>query len=288
MSGPLGVLTVAPAADEGDLERQKLAAGDVRVIATAVRDYAVAHNCYPGKLGQFTTAGEVGTQLVPGYATALPKLDPWGRSYWYWTNGEHFLVGSGGANQADQRWRTELSTDPRGAGTALRSLCSSPGEAAVFFVDGRFCALSKDVTEAPIVGELTERERQVLTVRDLRTIAGAVMAYSIDNNTYPVLVDGTVGVHALGPLLEPYYVRGLPRVDGWEGPYLYWSNGKNFLVYSSGGNGEDRSYDGLLRGAEDVRDALASVCSGATSRLGADVIFANGEPCQWPAGSLEE
>ena len=154
--------------------------------------------------------------------------------------------------------------------------------------DGRFCALSKDITEAPVAGELTDQERQALTARDLRTIATAVMGYSIDNNTYPVLTDGAASTRALQPLLEPNYVRGLPVSDAWGNSYLYWSNGNNFLVYSTGGDSEDQPYSALLRDAEEAADSLASICSGASRRLGTDVIFANGEPCQWPEGSLED
>ena len=157
----------------------------------------------------------------------------------------------------------------------------------MLLVDGRFCALSKDITDAPVAGELTEQERQALTVHDLQTIAVAVMAYSIDHNTYPVLTDGAAGVQALKSLLEPIYVRGLPLSDGWEHGYLYWSNGKNFLVFSTGGDSEDQSYSALLRDAEEAPESLALICSGVSRRLGADVIFANGEPCQWPEGSLE-
>ncbi|MCP3982259.1 MAG: hypothetical protein GY716_23385 [bacterium] len=269
-------------------ELQKIAAGDVRMIADSVRSYAVVQNKYPGDLAQFTDAAVLEQQLVPDHARALPPLDPWGRPYWYWTNGEHFIVGSGGARGMDQKWRTELSTDPRGPAVVLQDLCSSPGRSAVLFVDGRFCALPKDVTEAPIAGELTEQERQALTARDVRTIAIAVMSYSIDNNTYPVLTGSTSGVQALQPLLEPHYVRGLPISDGWEHGYFYWSDGKNFIVYSTGGDHEDQPYYNVLRDTDDAAAQIASICSGASRRLGADIVFANGEPCQWPEGSLDD
>ena len=114
------------------------------------------------------------------------------------------------------------------------------------------------------------------------------MSYSIDNNTYPVLTDGVAGAQALQPLLEPVYVRGLPLSDAWGQGYFYWSNGKTFLVYSTGGDAEDHPYSALLRDAEEAADSVAAICSGASRRLGADVIFANGELCQWPENSLED
>ncbi len=282
------LLTSAASAADEIHEFQKIAAGDVRMIAEGVRSFAVAQNNYPGDLNQFIDAGVLEQQLVPDYVPALPQLDPWGRPYWYWTNGEHFVVGSGGADGADQKWRTDLARDPRGPATVLQRLCSSPGRTAVLLVDDRFCALSKDITEAPAAGELTEQERQAITARDLRTIAIAVASYSIDNNAYPVLTDGAAGVQALRPLVEPIYVRALPLSDGWERSYLYWSDGKNFLVYSTGDDNVDEHYSELLQHAEDTPTQLASICSGASRRLGADIVFANGEPCRWPEGSLED
>lgn len=88
-------------------------------------------------------------------------------------------------------------------------------------------------------------------------------------------------------MLEPNYVRGLPLADAWGHLYLYWSNGKNFIIYSTGGDHEDQLYN-ALRDADDASAELASICTGASRRLGADVVFANGEPCQWPEGSLED
>lgn len=276
------------AADDGMRELQRVAAGDVRMIAEGIHSYATANNMYPSPFGQLTDAGALERELVPDYVSVLPPRDPWGRPYWYWTNGEHFIVGSGGPKGVEQQWRTELSSGPRGPARALQELCSSPGQAAVLLVDGNFCRLAKEITDAPVVGELTEQDRQALTVRDVRAIAIAVLAYSLDNNTYPVLTDGTADAQALKPLLEPNYIRGLPLSDAWGHAFSYWSNGKNFIVYSIGGDHEDQSYGALLWETDDAPAQLASICSGASRRLGSDIVFANGEPCKWPAGSLED
>jgi hypothetical protein len=89
---------------------------------------------------------------------------------------------------------------------------------------------------------------------------------------------------ALRPLLEPDYVRAFPLTDAWGQRYFYWSNGKSFLVYSTGGDGEDRGYGPSLQNG--VEDLLSSTCTGPSRSLGADIVFANGEPCSWPAGTL--
>ena len=275
------------AADDDSRTSQKLAAGEIRLIAEGIHRFAIANNCYPGRSpgAELIRLEVLEHDLVPDYLESLPTSDPWGRPYWYWTNGEHFLVGSGGSESADSRWREELDRDPRGPYRALESLCQSPGRDSVLVVDGRFCALSKDITHGPQAGALTDDERGKLTVADLRSIALALMEYEIDTNTYPVLTNGSAGAAILRPLLEPTYIRALPLSDAWERPYYYWSNGKAFLVWSTGGDAEDRSYGSSL--GVDAEAVPSSFCGGACRRPGADIIFANGEPCQWPEGTLD-
>ncbi len=123
--------------------------------------------------------------LVPEYLAAIPASDPWGQPHRYWTNGEHFMIGSGGPEAASRRWRNELERNPRGASQALESLCRSPGWGAVLLID----ELPKDITHGPSTGSLTDEERGRLTVEDLRAIALAVMECGIDHNAYPVAGD---------------------------------------------------------------------------------------------------
>lgn len=283
------VLIAGPlcAADDDSRPSLKLAADDIRLIADGLHRFAIVNNYYPGRSpgSELLSVESLERDLVPEYLDTLPASDPWGRPYWYWTNGEHFLVGSGGPEAADGRWREEMDRNPRGASHALDSLCGSPGDHSVLLVNGRFCALSKDITHGPPAGVLTDRERGELTVSDLRAIAQALMAYAIDNNAYPVLTSGSTGAGVLRPLLEPHYIRALPLSDAWEHPYFYWSSGKTFLVYSTGGDAEDRSYGSSL--SVEAEGILSIFCGGASRHPGADIIFANGEPCQWPEFSTE-
>jgi hypothetical protein len=282
------LVTTIAAASEPDHDAQKVAAADVRTIADAIQRFAVAQNFYPEPRDRVVTVDELEKNLVPSYLAALPLFDPWGRPYHYWTNGEHYLVGSGGPEDAVDRWSDEITTNPRGASAALNALCSSPASAAVLLVDGGFCWLSKDITHGPIGGVLTDLDKQVLAAQEAGTIATAVMSYSIDNNAFPVLTNGVTTVQSLESVLEPVYIRALPLSDPWSHPYLYWSNGTSFIVYSAGSDAEDRSYDKLLAEAEDSDTAIRSLCRGAVDELGADLIFANGEPCQWASGGLED
>jgi hypothetical protein len=285
----IGLVVIAgPLWAGNDLDSlQRVAAEDIRKIAEAVHRFAIAENYYPGRSpgSEFVPVETLRQDLVPEYLTVVPAADPWGRTYWYWTNGEHFIVGSGGPEAAEGTWHEVIEQSPRGPSHALESVCSSPGKGSVLLIDGRFCALSKDITHGPPTGTLTDQERGALSIEDLRAIAVAVMAYGVDNNAYPVLADGITGAGALRSLLEPNYIRVFPLSDAWERPYFYWSNGKTFVVYSTGGDAEDRLYGSSLQ--NDVGVVPSSFCKGPSRRPGADIIFANGAPCQWPEGTLD-
>jgi len=175
----IGLVVIAgPLRAGDDLDSlQRVAAEDIRMIAEAVHRFAVANNYYPGRSpgSEFVPVESLRQDLVPEYLTVIPAADPWARTYWYWTNGEHFIVGSGGPEAAEGTWHDVIEQSPRGPSHALESLCSSPGEGSVLLIDGRFCALSKDITHGPPTGTLTDEERSALSIEDLRAIAVAVM-----------------------------------------------------------------------------------------------------------------
>jgi len=149
---------------------QKAAANDIRVIAEALGRFAAANNHYarPTPESAFVPVESLMRDLVPDHVAVIPASDPWGGTYWYWTNGEHFVVGSEGPDGVGALWRNAINQDPRGPSRALENLCSSPGKGAVLLIDGRFCELPKDVTHGPSTGSLTEDDRGRLTVDDLR------------------------------------------------------------------------------------------------------------------------
>jgi len=242
-------------ADDALIPLKRAAASDIRAIAEAIERFAVANNHYPRRTSgsEFVSVEVLAEDLVPDHIVVVPAFDPWGGSYWYWTNGEHFIVGSEGSMPRMDSWRNEIDRDPRGPAHAIENLCRSPGEGGVLLVDGRFCELPKDITHGPPTGSLTDEERGRLTIGDLRAIALAVTEYGIDNNVHPVLTSGLTDAAALRPLLEPDYMRTLPLFDAWGNRYFYWSDGKSFLLYSTGGDAEDRSYGvSSPKGLEDL------------------------------------
>jgi len=61
----------------------------------------------------------------------------------------------------------------------------------------------------------------------------ALESWSIEHERYPVVSS----VAELVPLLEPTYVKALPRVDGWGRPIEVASNGREYVIASRGGDG---------------------------------------------------
>jgi general secretion pathway protein G len=117
-----------------------------------------------------------------------------------------------------------------------------------------------------------DRGKQKRTMADMRSIGTAMESYAIDNNRYPGPTDGWQGVGAIEESLEPLYIRILPARDGWENPFLIWSDGSSYKIVSPGKGGiVDGDYSGEVAG-------------GATSNFTADIVFINGQFVQWPEG----
>ncbi len=113
------------------------------------------------------------------------------------------------------------------------------------------------------------RGRQKRTMADIRSIATAMEAYSVDFNFFPkVALNGAMGI-TLDTYLTPTFIKRLPRSDGWNQDlqvindvggvsYTFWSKAK-------GGGGTI----GLAGPKTDFADAI---------------VFSNGQFFAWPEG----
>jgi general secretion pathway protein G len=63
-----------------------------------------------------------------------------------------------------------------------------------------------------------QRGKQKRTMADMRSIATAIEAFSVDNNRYP---QGGSPVVAIQSSVEPRYIKKLPTKDAWNGEYDY-------------------------------------------------------------------
>ena len=108
------------------------------------------------------------------------------------------------------------------------------------------------------------RGKQKRTMADIRSIATAVEAYSVDNTTYPIAAD----VSSLALSLEPTYLDTIPPLDGWNHPFVIDSVALRYTIGSAGRNGGSLVYVG-----------------GPTSDLTDSIVFSNGRFAQWPEGT---
>lgn len=88
-----------------------------------------------------------------------------------------------------------------------------------------------------------ERARREQTARDMLAIGTACEQFSADSSSFPGPTRGFVPIELIAAFLEPVYIAALPRVDGWDNPLLYWSDGASYRIVSTGGDGKlDRDW----------------------------------------------
>ena len=111
------------------------------------------------------------------------------------------------------------------------------------------------------------KARQGRTMGDLRSIAQAVEAYSVDNGYFPRVATGSV--EALAPILEPAFIQTMPIRDGWGNPMQWVSDaaGRSYTVWSKG-----RDFVGMLE------------AGGITHKFTKAIVYTEGRFAQWPEG----
>ena len=120
-----------------------------------------------------------------------------------------------------------------------------------------------------------QRSKQKRTMADMRTIAAAVEARATDVNAYPE----TTNLDELAALLEPTYIKKMPRLDGWSNPIQYRAICNagfcdNYVLASSGKDGKF---------TVDYVDA-ANAEPETTTNFDEDIIFSDGKFVRYPSG----
>lgn len=122
-----------------------------------------------------------------------------------------------------------------------------------------------------------QRSKQKRTAADIRAIAVATEAWATDNNRYPEART----IDALAGMLEPTYIKTMPRVDGWGHPLHYaavpnsYGEAGQSYVLASGGK------DGVLDLQEPARYLEETSLSGTFDD---DFAYSGGEWLQTPEG----
>ena len=115
------------------------------------------------------------------------------------------------------------------------------------------------------------RGRQKRTMADIRSIATAVEAYSVDNSFYPRLgSSATLEASGVINYIEPTYIRRAPRNDGWGSPFgwIGTTAGTDYSIWSAGSD----------------KNATIVACVDAQTTFQADIIYSNGSFLCWPEG----
>ena len=107
------------------------------------------------------------------------------------------------------------------------------------------------------------RGKQKRTMADMRSVATAMEAYSVDNTSFPVASSAT----ALATTIVPYYMDSLPQRDGWGRAFSVDSVSLAYTIWSGGSDGGALNFSG-----------------GPTADFTESIVFANGSFSQWPDG----
>jgi len=96
----------------------------------------------------------------------------------------------------------------------------------------------------PAMGLATDRSKQMATMADMRSLAGAIMQYSIDSSGYP---SDSLTAAQLADLLSDYGGQAIQYQDRWFHDFGYETDGNNAYTVQSFGrdglDGADIGYD---------------------------------------------
>jgi hypothetical protein len=251
-------------ASQTELLRRAMA--ELRSIGTACESFAVDNNIYPGPVEPIDQVARIETIVSPIYIRTLPKLDPWGNPFLFWSDTTHYALVSYGPDGIPDfpyaSWgRIEFEAMHAGPTTRFG--------ADLVFANGEF-------VQWPAVGP-GPNDNLRRAMADLRSSATACESFAVDYGVHPGPVDPIDQVAMIETIVEPTYIRALPKVDPWGNPYLFWSDTTHYALVSYGPDGTpDFPY------ANWGRTEFEAMHAGLTTRFGADLVFFTGGFVQWP------
>jgi type II secretion system protein G len=121
----------------------------------------------------------------------------------------------------------------------------------------------------PTLLNAIDRGKQKRTMAEVRALAGAIQAYSVDHDIFPLGSD----MSTLVSVLEGEYIVRVTLTDSWGHPFLYTGT---TLDYTVGSTGKDGGSSLALIGG-----------GGETSYFVDDIIYSKGSFVQWPDGAQQ-
>jgi len=235
----------------------------MRVLAAVLDTHAV-ENPYPGPTDGLVPVASLGSQLTSRLRSNGGAVrDAWNNPLLYWSDGRDYLILSLGS---DRMMQFNYDASPPYAGVRTGWAGSDPTN-DLLIVDG-----------VAYRGPASESELLRRAMGELRSMGTACESFAVDNNVYPGPVQPIDIVERIESVVEPWYLRVLPKVDPWGNPYLFWSDSTHYALVSFGPDGmADYPY------ATWGRTEFEALHTGSTTRFGQDLVFATGAFVQWPA-----
>jgi general secretion pathway protein G len=117
-----------------------------------------------------------------------------------------------------------------------------------------------------------QKGKQKATMGDMKSIGNAIESYMTD--LYMAPADATDATE-LEVYLAPFYMKVMPKQDGWGGPYMYISQGPgdNQDLYSVWSYGRGSAING---GTVDVDPTNSPYVVSSMTGFQNDIVFSNG------------
>jgi len=219
---------------------------DMELAVVVVKAFEERSGSHPGTGGEVVRLDSIAELGKAPFDGSFKERDPWGNPYLYLSDEYTFALLSSG-----QDGRLDLDYTQ----SSMQEWDDARGD--------DFVLSAGDWVRRP----LSQKERQLRTMADLRSIATAIEEFSIDNNFYPT----ATSIAELEPQISPVYIRALPFLDGW---------GNAFVVQA-----EQASYSLRSLGRDGLPDEERR--RGATHTYESDLIFEMGSFTQWPEGKQD-
>ena len=249
----------------------KLTLIDLSCVQAALDLHDAEHGSYPSTDNELVRMGSVVEQMEELYRSRVPTRDAWKQALMYRSDGRFYVLISKGSDRsldhdydAPDPQVTRVTQDNRG---------KWPDEPAA-----KIHGPGSDIVVGPrgiIQMPDTQRKLQQRTLMLIRETGLAVRVHTDANGALPV-TPGWVFVEDILYEFEPSWIPYIPTTDGWQRPFLIWSNGESYLIVSLGSDGlEDRSY-GLLE------DPKSEIGRGKIHGVHEDIVFCDGELLRRP------
>lgn len=122
--------------------------------------------------------------------------------------------------------------------------------------------------------QAARRSQQRRTMADIRAIATAWEARASDTSSYEISAKRSVTAAELAHVLEPKYIRKLPRVDAWGKEFQF-----TLADYDDKGHAQSYAIRSLAR---DGRPDRSANLSGPSTSFEDDIVYSNGSFIRYP------